>query len=40
LSERLRGIEVLEAVRNQPSEFDYLRQVGYQVLRVNLLQRS
>ncbi len=40
LSERLQGIEIREAVKNQPSEFDYLREVGYQVLRVKFRERS
>ena len=40
LSDRLTGIEVLHAKKNQPSDFDYLREVGYEALSVRLSPRD
>lgn len=39
LAERLSGIEILEAVKTEASEFDYRRQVGYKMLRARFLER-
>jgi cytochrome P450 len=40
LAERLSAIEILEAVKTEPSEFDYLREVGYEVLKVRFSART
>jgi hypothetical protein len=39
LCDRVESIEVLEAVKNEPGEADFMRHVGYKSLKVKMTPR-